>query len=316
MNLIFCAYTHAPKVVGSHQLTGMGDDAKKRIYEKNICVALVSAKQCNPADEVALITTDAPGEPLAGELERAGVRVITVPFDTYRMPERFRWQLAFYKLCALEYAAGRPEYEHILLLDTDTFTVGDYGDLWEEADHGILLYPLGHTFSHFDRKPIRETARVLEGKDTAPVQYGGEFVAGNRKDLQTFMATCRKIYEEITAAGEAIPAEIGDEAVLSVAAERCRGLLRDACPYIYRYWTRDFYLVSTNAYSNPVSIWHLPAEKDLGMLYLYEYYRRKAALPAKDRAAKILGFPKAKRLLSLTDLYLRFLRKKSHAGTR
>ncbi|MCR4896390.1 MAG: hypothetical protein K5891_06400 [Lachnospiraceae bacterium] len=316
MNLIFCAYTHAPSVVGSHQLTGMGDDAKKRIYEKNICVALVSAKHHNPADEVALITTDAPEEPLRGELERAGVRVIQVPFDSFQMPDRFRWKLAFYKLCALHYAAGRPEYDRILLLDTDTFTVGDFTDLWEEADHGILLYPLGHTFSHFDRLPIRETARVLEGRDAAPVQYGGEFVAGNRKALQVFTDKCMEIYGQILSAGDAIPAEIGDEAVLSVAAERCRNLVRDACPYIYRYWTRDFYLVSTNAFSNPVPIWHLPAEKDLGMLCLYEYYRRKEALPSREKAAGMLGFPRARRPLLFTDLYLRFLRKKSHAGTR
>ena len=328
VNLIFTAYTHAPKVLGSQQLTGVSDDVKRRIYEKNILVALASAKRKNPEDEVALITTDMPGEPLAGELSRAGVKVLLHPFDTYVMPEDFRWKLAFYKLCALTWAASLPEYERILLLDSDTLTMEPYGDLWKEADEGLMLFPLGHTWSHPDRQPIRETYRILfpqeEDLDPTgrteplndPIQYGGEFVCGRREQMTDFTEICLQLYQRILQAGDRIPKEIGDECILSIAAGIYNRKLRvrDACAYVYRYWTDAFYLVATNTFQNPVCIWHLPAEKDRGILYLYAYYRRHGDFPPKERTARVLGMPGKKRPLRLQTLMIRYLRKRSHAG--
>lgn len=64
----------------------------------------------------------------------------------------------------------------------------------------------------------------------------------------------------------------------------CESEVIAATPYLYRYWTNDFYLISTNVIYNPVCIWHLPDEKEHAMEYFYHYYRRKKRFPEVKKA--------------------------------
>lgn len=103
--------------------------------------------------------------------------------------------------------------------------------------------------------------------------------------------------------------EYGDEFIICSASVNIPGLIKDGGSYIYRYWTRNFYLVSTNFKFNPVSILHLPDEKNYGLMWLADYIIKNETLPKKEKVWKKIGFITPKRKFSLFDLFFRIKNK-------
>lgn len=313
MNLILNAFAFKEDYGSSMQLNNRTDDAKLRTYMKNMVVSLVSAKQNNPDDQVMLASSSQPDSEYKDMLEKAGVIIRIIPFDNYLMPKDFPWALAFYKLCVLDYLIKEGGFDNLLLIDTDTITMDNFSDLWQEAREGLMLYPVNHTFSHKDRMIIKEAYKNLypEGKDNM-VHYGGEFICGSKDSLASLMEYCREIFEDIKKSDYNIPKTSGDEVILSMAAAlyiKNKPLIT-AGAYIFRYWTDNgFYLVATNTVSNPVSIWHMPAEKDTGVILLFNYYKKHGTFPSREKAAAMLGIVKARRPFSLYYILARLNRK-------
>lgn len=83
-------------------------------------------------------------------------------------------------------------------------------------------------------------------------------------------------------------------------------------PKLWKWTERYFYLMCTNIIYNPVCIWHMPAEKDKGLLMLYRYYRKHGHYPDKKKAARLLGICPAKRPSNLVTLRGRAMRKMSN----
>lgn len=277
------------------QLGGNADADVLDIYMRNIFVSLKSAKLHNPDDDVMLAVNMPVPEQYQRLYAEHGILVQVVAFDAFVMPKRFVWSLAFFKLCALDYMTKHTEYEHIVLLDADTVTMRSYADMWKEADDGILLFAVGHSYTHPDRWAITEAYRKLYRVQTGGVTHiGGEYICGTREALAEFMRLCARIYDDIRESSFAVFDHAGDEFILSAAAHRADNII-SAAPYIFRYWTEDFYLVSTNTVSNPVCIWHLPSEKDTGMLRLYRYYRRHGCFPQVEQCARMVGIVRGKR---------------------
>ncbi len=296
-NLIINAFAFKEDYAASMQLGGKADTGMLGIYMQNIFVSLVSAKRHNPGDAVMLLANREVPLEYQKLFKEEGIQVQVIAFDTFVMPKQFVWSLAFFKLCALDYAVKCLPYERILLLDADTFTTHSYRDMWQEADHGILLFPVGHSYSHPDRQAIMQAYNGLyQTKGASVVHIGGEYVCGRREMLAGFMQTCEEIYEDVKKSGFALFDHAGDEFILSAAAKKSAGFI-SAAPYIYRYWTEKFYLISTNTVANPVCIWHLPSEKDTGMLRLYRCYRKHHRFPNVETCAKMTGIAKAKRPL-------------------
>ena len=96
---------------------------------------------------------------------REKIKIIKIEFNDFVMPKTFAWFLAFFKLCALKYIVNNNNYEKILLLDLDTITVQSYKELWMEADHGLLLYNVNHSYEHKDRKSIVQNYQHLYQND-------------------------------------------------------------------------------------------------------------------------------------------------------
>lgn len=315
MNVIASAFAFRPGCGNSMQLGSKNDTEKQNIYIKNIIVTLTSAKLHNPEDEVLLVTNEEPPEYCREQLTKAGVTVRVIPYDDYVMPEEFAWSLAFFKLCTLQYLTGQ-EYQKILLIDADTYTVEPFTELWQEMDHGIMLYPVNHSYMHHDRDDIRKDAEQLGYGDQGNViHYGGEFVGGKKEDLSVFMESCRGIFTKIENINYEVRNNIGDETVLSVAAMlyKKKYPVTEAGAYLFRYWTeRSFYLVCSNTVYNPVCIWHLPAEKDKGFLLIYRYYMKHGRYPDKRKAAKMFGIYPAERPKGLASLQGRLMRKMSN----
>lgn len=333
-NLIFNAFAFKEDFQSSMQLTGNMDEEKLTIYMENIFVSLKSAALHNPQDDVMLVVNGNVPERFREQFERENIKIKEIPFDRFVMPKSFVWALAFFKLCALSYVVETENYENYLLLDTDTLTVEAYDEMWQECKTGVILYPLGHSYHHHDRERIRTDYERLYEEPLNLVHYGGEYVCGSRRALGRFTDECAAVYARMKEKEFQIDDHTGDETILSIAAARLQaeesaeGVRRGgigeetrveiiaAVPYVYRYWTNAFYLVSTNTIYNPVCIWHLPDEKEHAMRYFYRYYKKNGRFPEKKRCMRIAGLKLAKRpfnrytLLYKTEGKLRKLRKR------
>lgn len=267
------------------------DDAM-RVYIKNAIVALASAKINNP-DAACILNCnfEIPIE-LKNIAERAGIEICFVPFGKYESKEEFSWAITQYKFDSMDYVLEHMSDEDcMVLLDTDTICTHELEELFEEAKSSLMLYPVNHGYLQDKRQRIRKNYQKLYKKnDTNIIHYGGEFFAGNKKLLQELLAHCHEI---ILRAKERTDLDAwDDEHILSIAAEHfMKDKIYSASPYICRYWTNKFYLVSTNYFYDPVSIWHLPAEKNYGMIVLYEYFEKNHSFPDIRQMARIVGFP-------------------------
>ena len=159
----------------------------------------------------------------------------------------------------------------------------------------VLLYGVGHTLHHHDRVLIRNDYRSLyPNRHENIVHYGGEFVCAGKMYLQQFVKICIQVYNTMRDSGFAVSKRTGDETILSIAAARMDSVI-NAAPYLYRFWTEEFYLISTVTVYNPVAVWHIPNEKKTGFLRMYDYYEKHGAFPSVEKAAQIFGIVKAKR---------------------
>lgn len=313
MNVIAAAFAFEEDYGNSPQLTGRSDEQKIRVYMRNIVVSLISAHRMNPDDRTVLVTNaDIPGE-YRKELEDGGVEIERIEFDSFRMPKKFIWSLAFFKLCALEYLLNNDEYEKILLVDSDTYTVKDFKELWKEADKGILLYNVCHSIEHPERVKIIEDYRKLyPEEDENIVHYGGEFICGRKENISRYIEECREVYKRICASDYDVQDNIGDETLTAIAAAHLKrqALIIEAGAYVTRYWTEErFYLVSTNTVYNPVCVWHLPGEKDKGMLIMYDYYIKHKVFPELKKSLKIYGLADGKRPYFFDSMYAKWVRR-------
>jgi len=278
------------------------EEEKRKIdmYLKCCVVSLVSAKTKNSDCDVALITNIEVPEPYKTQFKSHGIMVIYKEYDSFRFGESMKWSLAFYKLCALKYAVENLDYERYLIVDSDTYFISKLNDLWVEADQNVLLFDLSHSLSIKQNKTMNNEYYSLYNEKVLLTNYGGEFICGNLELLKIFIDECYSVYLDMQEKN--FITDHGDEFITGIVAYRKRTMIKNASPYIYRYWTGRFYLTSTNYIYNPVNILHVPTEKGVAFKYLYKYITRKGVLPQNKRVFSLFGFPSAKRSLSKNTL--------------
>ena len=306
-NLITCAFAFKEGYQTSRQLNRSAGSYTTEMYLKNLLVALSSAKINNPDDDVFLsVNIDIDPEWIK-RFNGFNVKVRKMDFDSFVVPGEFQWALAFFKMCVLNTWVHEGNYDRYLILDADTYTTHSYEDMWKEADLGILLTPLGHTFSHPDRETVRKDFIRLcpdEAKSLPITHFGGEYICGNLDDLKEYMDLNLELFEKIKATDFKVEDKIGDESLWSIAASLLSKKIDiiAATPYIFRFWTEDFYLISTVTVSNPVCIWHLPSEKETGFIRMYDYLIKHRHFPEVETSAKMFGILKAKRPFNIYTL--------------
>lgn len=256
------------------------------IYLKNACVACLSARQaCGTGTDVALVTNIDVPEPYAGLLAEGGVQIIHCPFDRFDFDGQYKWALAFYKLCALWHAVREQHYACYAYMDTDVYVQHGFDEVWAECEGGrILLYDFGHGLhiEHYrhivsEFEAFRSDSLTVGGGKLT--HYGGEFFAAGAEAARQFADRCEAVYEEMRRRG--FVTTHGDEFIVSLAAEDLKTQVKNAAPYVFRFWTGTFRLVSTCYAVNPVHVLHVPAEKEYGMLRLYDRYMRHGRVPSR-----------------------------------
>lgn len=221
-----------------------------------------------------------PPQYLTDIFQKHGVRVILYPFDSFLFDENDPWQLAYYKLSALQNAVESLDYDNDLLLDADTVIQGTLAGVWADCKSDILLYPLAHGHNHPEMVSMRETSEKLYGNLYNMIHYGGEFIAGNQGNLKDFLCSCEVIYDDMVK--KSIRTTQGDEFIISLAATQKRDDIHPATPYVRREWTGRYYDCSTAYRFTDIPILHLPAGKESTFSMLSAYYQRRGTFPEES----------------------------------
>jgi hypothetical protein len=252
-------------------------------------VALVSAKINNAEDRVIFATNYLSAElpnTIRQILEKNRIEILTIPFDRFRFEGDYLWALAFYKLCVLSYLC-ESDADNICYLDSDVFIQGSFAGIWNECKYNVMLYDVDHGLFVKDYGVFCDEVNAFYvDKEQLITQYGGEFFAANKENATEFVKRAQNIFEEMQE--RAFVTSKGDEFILSLAAHEMKCVVKNAGAYIYRYWTdSEFRLVSSNYKYNSIVILHLPAEKNRGMIKLYNYLIREKELPSKQKSWRI-----------------------------
>lgn len=272
------------------------------IYFKNAVVSLVSAKHHNPNDEVALVTNVANiSASFLNILEKNGILVFTVPFDNFIFDKNFKWSLCFYKLCALSHVVKEHSYKNYCYLDADTYIQNEFSFIWDECSENILLYDINHGLQVKDYKNFISEVNSFDCNKKLITQYGGEFFAASKQNAELFVNELVSVYEK----AKNFSFSFGDEFIIGLAASNMKSMIKNASPYIYRYWTKSFRLVSTNYKFNKVSILHCPDEKEDGFIKIYKFLKKHGDIPNEQKAHRYLHVS----CYSLEYIASRFLKK-------
>lgn len=292
-NVVLNAFAHLQGFRDSENTSAADDEQQVRDFLRLAAVSLTSARTHDPGCDAALVTNVQVPEEFTHLFESAGIEVIHCPFDRFRFDASTPWSLAFYKLCALDHVVRSRDYDNVLLLDADTYVTASLDDVWRECSQHVLLLNIQHSLGIPQAQQMNREHAELFGRDAFLTNYGGEFVASSRAHLQQFLGVCSDIHHRMVE--QRFVTRHGDEFILSAAAERSPGMVKDAGAYVARYWTQGFYLVSTNHRNNPVCVWHLPAEKRFALPRAYRYLQARGRVPEVRQMRSWCNLPVARR---------------------
>lgn len=290
--------------------TGMNMEHVKdsyTIYCKNFCTALATLKHDNVDCDVALVTNSEPPEIFKNILKRFDVDIHIFSFDSFVFCDDYPWSLAFYKLSALRSVVTELNYDYYCYLDADVISNRPLSPIWEECSDHILMYDVNEGLSVSVYRKFLEEIIALRGYHKHQNRYGGEFFAASKANALLFSDICLQIYKEILEKNHI--SNCGDEFILSLAASKLPNLIKNASGYTFRYETGQFYLISTRHLFNPVSVLHLPTEKNRGILKIYDRYISKGRLPDKKTIYRICNLNRPYYMDSLKTIIKRLIGK-------
>lgn len=304
--LIYCAFAAKVGFKGSENLSGQADSL--RIYMQNACVCCFTAKKHNPDCDVAFVhNLDVIPDEFLSFFKKHKILSIFVQYDDFIFPADYRWSLAFYKLCALQYFANYSSYESIISLDVDTYSIGSLEPCFSVMNDRLVLYNVQHSYNlEAYQRRLSEYAELYGGK-AIPTVYGGEFIAGKRDDLQRFLVECKKVY--LLLQERNFETAFGDEFITFCAAENYPNKIADGAPYIRRYWTTDLYYQCFTDHALELRVLHIPNEKNNAFVRLYRYILTRNDTPENKQVFKMMGMPKVKRPKFLCNIVYQLKRK-------
>ncbi len=260
------------------------------IYCKNLCVALLSAKRFNPDDDVALVVNQ-PLPTLHQEiLQKNGVLTIQIPFETFNFGKDYPWSLAFYKLCALKAVVEGYDYPRYAYMDADVIVQSSFENIWTECDKHLLLYDINHGLGVRNYHIFVDEVKAFCPQCEYITHYGGEFFAANQQDAKDFVKVAEKIFKDMQKKNYVTT--VGDEFILSIAANQMGNKVKNAGAYVYRFWTRYFHLISTCYKYNPVTVLHFPDEKKNGIIKIFDRYIVKGKFPPLKKVYRLCHIKK------------------------
>jgi len=284
-HLIMIPYAHISTMETGVNVGNKDRSKQKEMYLKNCCVALVSAKVHNPEADVALVTNIEVPHSFLTILEQAGVAVIYVPFDRFNFGDKYVWGLAFYKLCAQYHISHNTEYEAVACLDSDIYIQSSFEPVWEAAKTAPVFYRLGTGTAETTSSKIYAEAAEFRGKNEAFTHYGGEFFAASSETMRSITEQEEAIFLEMLERGFRV--STGDEFISSQIANDMKDGIFLANDFVFRFWTGTYRSISP-AYKTTLVCLHVPAEKEAGMLRIFDGYVSRGQVPPREKVWDLL----------------------------
>lgn len=296
-NIILIPFAFLNSYSGGGNLKGSNN--KLDLYLKNCCVSCVSAKMNAGEDtDVALVTNLEIPEKYEKLLKQLGIKMLKYEFDHFNFNGKYAWSLAFYKLNALYHVVNELNYDNYAYLDSDVYVQGGFTDIWKECSRKIMMYDICHGLQVEDYKRFLKETNDFVGNDSLGLtHYGGEFFAASKGNARLFVHECVSIYDKMMQMS--FQTSMGDEFISSLAAAQLADKVKNAGAYVYRFWTRRFHLMSTNYQYNPVTVLHVPQEKDFGMQKIFDKYVAHGKLPNRKKVWQLLHLSHADWRISL-----------------
>ena len=284
-HLIMIPYAHISTMETGLNVGNKDRDKQKEMYLKNCCVALVSAKVHNPESDVALVTNIEIPEAFLSILAQAGVAVIRVPFDKFNFGDKYVWGLAFYKLCAQYYISHNTDYEAVACLDSDIYIQGSFAPVWETAKTAPMFYRLGTGTAKDTFSKIFAEAADFRGSDEPFTHFGGEFFVASSEAMRSITEKEEAIFGQMLE--REFRVSTGDEFISSLVANTMLTGISLANDYVFRFWTGTYRSISP-AYKTTLVCLHVPAEKEAGMLRIFDGYVSAGKVPSREKVWKLL----------------------------
>lgn len=269
-------------------------DKNMDVYLKNSFISLYSAKIHNNDSDVMLVVNYELQDNEKKMFLDKGIKIIQLKTSVFNFPDNFKWAPAFFKLDALKYLSEY--YDLVCVVDTDTVFVDKCKYLWEEAKNSLLIFDVDYSLESEKRKITIDLYNDLYKNKEIINHWGGEIICGSSQEIKQLINSCEDVYLLLEKDFDKLSNGFGQEALMSIAISKANIKIKRANKYCMRYWTRRFYLVDTN-YNN-ISIWHLPAEKDRGLIKIFNKTQKNGVLPSKKNIAKLVFL---KRKMNLYD---------------
>ncbi len=287
-NIIFVPFAFTEKAKSGENITVKGEEIKT-LYLENAAVALCSAKYYNPTCTVALVTNLAEEQipsAIKHVLDQWGVEIKQISFNRFVFPQDYKWSLAFYKLCALSHIVEQNIYQKLCYLDADVYVQKSFDAIWHQVEQKILLVDNKQDLTDENYRIFVEELQTFLQNKVLPTHWEGGFFAATQEDAALFLQRADVTYHQML--DRKVQTLMGDEFILGVAAEQLSDRTQDAGKYAAHYWTSPMRFSVTDSYhSATMAVLHLPAEKQRGMITLYNRFISKHQLPTPAQVHKI-----------------------------
>jgi len=286
-NLIFSSFVSRPTANKTHRISNT-------VYFQNLIVSLSSAKQQNPLCDVAIIIPFSKKKEMpkwfVNDCRRFEILLIEKNFTYFNDSINALWSFSLFPLSLFISLYKENEYDNILFIDSDTFSNRPFDDIWEDDKDFILLYDIIHNHSATQAKDQSNEYFQYCGKRIYFTNYGGEFISGSSKNLALFSEEALKMYTVYQE--KKINYQHGIESFISPVAYEFQKsgklLIKSANPYVYRYWTGyHFKSLSLNYKYNSICVFHVPDEKNVGMLKIYRKIKKHGKTNSKYAIRKL-----------------------------
>lgn len=291
MNMVEKGLIIIPYAYGGNTGVSIQDvDKQLEIYLKNVCVSAISAKKhAGENTEVMVVSNITLPEPYYSSLLLNNIKIEHYPFDRFNFGQqtksgkKVRWQLAYYKLCALSHCLDNYRYSYYCFLDSDVYIQRSFDRIWADAQYNIMLYDVNEPY---DGYMVQEMQGFLNSCKPL-THYGGEFFAASRELALDFISECNRVFTMMAEAD--FVSENGDEFITSIAAANLRMEVKNAGAYIRRYWTGSYRLVCNDFDKKNIVVLHVPAEKEQGIIKIYDKFICKGKVPGNELLWKCLN---------------------------
>ena len=296
MNIVFEAFGHFDGYKSNYE--NKYNDKNVDMYIKNSIVSLLSYKNSNSNIKLLFVTNYKLDDIYRRMFSKNGIEIVNCPYDTFLFESDLRYSLAYYKLCAFNFVVNKFPNSVYLMVDSDTFCSNSINDLFLEGQKNILIMNMDYKLS-YEKSNINKTYFDLFDDEEYLPYYGSEAICCNYEFASILINECQQVYSKMIEKN--VRTDVGDEFIWTAAI--CRNLslrarIKDIRIYVKRIFTSFGFNNQSDSHRYD-DIWHLPMEKNVGFMYIFNKFIIKNKFPTREQSSKILGITKIRKPFGL-----------------